>query len=79
MYCPEHILINKGPFMLTMYGSYDVPKRHVPKTWWVNPFRYELIIRSPKYIRINTEGRMRIKVANLIFRIKVALGLIKPN
>ena len=76
MYCPEHILINNKYFMLTMYGSGDIPKRYVPVTWWANPLRYEVIIRIPKWVKINREGLWRVKFSNFIHTIKKAIAKI---
>lgn len=57
MYCPEHIKFNKGPLMVTMYDDVDIPWRHVPLRRKLNPLRYEVLLRSPVYLRINKNGR----------------------
>ena len=68
MNCPEHILVHTKNFILTLYGNYDIAWRYVPLSWKLNPFRYEIIIRRPKFIRINKEGRARVCVSNFLFR-----------
>ena len=57
MHCPEQILIKNKVFMLTMYGSRDVPRRRVPLGEWLNPLRYSLLVRRPVFFVINAGGR----------------------
>ena len=68
MDCPEHILINTNYIMITMYGNHDIPKSCVPIAWWINPFRYSVIIRKPKFITINGGGLARVRVNNFIYK-----------
>lgn len=73
MYCPEHILVNNRFLMLIMYGSADIPKKYVPLSWWLNPLRYEVILRWDKprlWLKINRGGLWRSRVSNAIFNAK---------
>lgn len=54
MYCPEHLVLEKGPLMVWMYWR-DVPREKIPLRIWLNPLRYQITWRSP-YICINREG-----------------------
>ncbi len=71
MYCPEHIVLNIGRFMLTMYW-HDVPRRLIPWRVWLNPLRYELLFRWPernRVLRLNPNGRAAVLFANWRHRV----------
>lgn len=76
MNCPEHLVLRIGNFWIWMYWR-DVPRKYVPLTAWLNPFRYELVFG--RWFRINEEGRAAITVSNAIFRMKQLVGLVKAN
>lgn len=81
MYCPDYSIFRSRLICLTMYSDRDVPRKFVPKTQWMNPFRYQITIlpkgynQDAKMVVINPKGRAWIKVSNLIFKLKLKLGL----
>ena len=69
MYCPENILVNKKNIMITHYAKTDyVTWARVPKKQKLNPFRYEILLRWPRYIRLNQNGKHAITISNFIYR-----------
>lgn len=76
MYCPDYNVIRNKWLCLTMYSDRDVPRKYVPKTQWINPLRYELILlpkafnQNARMVVINEHGRAIITVSNLIYRAK---------
>ena len=72
MYCPEHIVFHRYPFMLTMYWQ-DVPRHRIPWRVWLNPLRYEFRITSAKRNRswvLNPNGRAAYIFANFLYRVR---------
>ncbi len=59
MYCPEHLIFEKGGLWVWMYW-HDVPRDQIPLRIWLNPLRYEVSYYSRKRHRrlfvINREG-----------------------
>lgn len=79
MYCPEHLVLMKGPLSVWMYYA-DVPRRSIPLRVWLNPLRYQVTWRrrQKRSIVINREGNWEFVRANFAFALKVRLGLRKP-
>jgi len=78
MYCPEQLVLKTNYFYIWMYGSGDVPRKHVPMKWWLNPLRYSFVIQPTRitpHMIINPNGIWRIKASNFIYRIKVRLNI----
>lgn len=79
MYCPDYNIFSSRLICLTMHSDRDVPRKHIPKTQWLNPLRYEVVLlpkgynQNARMVIINKHGRAWKKVSNLIFRIKLKL------
>lgn len=73
MDCPDYNIIRNNLIILTMHSDRDVPVKYVPKSHWLNPFRYELMLfhkRGGGYrININREGKANLKWSNLRWRL----------
>jgi hypothetical protein len=67
MYCPEHLVFKRSWITVYMVGSADIRREFVPLSWWLNPLRYDVIIRSPKRIRINEDGRAAGKFSSWMY------------
>ncbi|MFT5766724.1 MAG: hypothetical protein ACI9DH_000543 [Halioglobus sp.] len=85
MHCPDYNIFRTRLICLTMYSNMDAPKKYVPKTQWINPFRYEIILLPKGYsqnartVIINPHGMAWIKVSNFIYRVKRKTRLIRSN
>jgi len=71
MNCPEHLLFKafNGRLYVWMYWR-DVPRRIIPRRVWLNPLRYEIVIRAfGRRLIINREARLARKASNFWFRL----------
>jgi hypothetical protein len=86
MYCPEHLILKKGPLSIWMYW-FDVPRENIPLRVWLNLLRYEVIVHvapnriwptRPTVVVINRAGLWATKWANTIYRLQARFGLKPP-
>lgn len=73
MHCPEHIVFNRWRLMVTMYWM-DVPRHLIPLRVWLNPLRYEILLRMPernRVLRLNPNGRWAYAYSNWWWRRKL--------
>lgn len=70
MYCPEQIVFRSGLVILAMYGDADIPRKHVPASWWLNPLRYSATFFVPvigKRIHLNCNGVWNKRVGDFLY------------
>lgn len=71
MFCPQTILINKKHLYINFFTTNDYNYReHIPKLYWLNPFRYEVIIFK---LKLNEDHKNYLPAANFGYRVKAWL------
>jgi hypothetical protein len=75
MYEPSTVIVYKPPLVICRFESADY---HGPVPWIIrlNPLRYSITFlrRDSRRWSINKDGRWYIRAANLLFRLRNAVG-----
>ena len=63
MQCMDNNIFRCRYLSLTMFSNRDVPRKFIPKSQWLNPLRYEIVVnpkgynQSARMLVINSEGK----------------------
>ncbi len=75
MYCPSTILVNNDYLWVCLITDGDyIYKRFIPKTFWINPVRYEIGLGGCKNGKrkffVNRGHKYFLPVVNTLYKIR---------